>query len=475
MPEPVDARWTAARGLQPRGGPPAIDRTDHDRKVFRQSHEGSVSRSHAEPKQHGQDNPRMSDDSQLALTGPDQTPASPMLRVLFVTSSFAYGGAEKQTITLMNRLASRGHECHAAYIKENHALLDRVRLRSESSVRCLAAEHYLDRPALADLAALIANLQPTVIVAANPYPLLYATIARRLARTRATMVVTQHFTKVSGPREFLQMLLYRPFFWMADCATFLCDRQKRYWWRRGVLAKHNVVIYNGVDTDKFTDTTTREHRAATRRVFGFAEADFVIGAIGDLRKEKNQIQLVAAVERLRRAGVPARALLIGDGAERTKIEARARERGVAGDIAVTGFVHDVRPFVGACDVLAVCSLDESVSIGALEAMALCKPVVHSNVGSAGETIYPGYNGFLFRANDTAALVKHLIVLTNRDDRLSIGEHARGIVERRFSEQRMIESYESLLMKLSASSNGRSRNAYARAARGIDAMEGRGRS
>ena len=413
----------------------------------------------------------MSNDSHVAVIGDAPTP--PMLRALFVTSSFAYGRAEKQTITLMNRLAGRGHECHAAYIKENHALLDRVRLRSESAVRCLSAEHWLDRSALAELAALIANLQPTVIVAADAYPLLYATLARRLARTRATMVVTDHSTKVSGPREFLQMLLYRPFFWMADCATFVCDRQRRYWRRRGVLAKHNVVIYNGIDTDKFTDTTTREHRAATRRVFGFAEADFVIGAIGDLRREKNQIQLVAAVQQLRSAGVPARALLIGDGAKRTVIEARAREHGVARDIAVTGFVHDVRPFVAACDVLAGCSLDEAVSLGALEAMALCKPVVHSNVGSAGEMIHPGYNGFLFRANDTPALVRHLMRLTNPDDRRSIGEHARDVVERRFSEQRMIESYESLLLKLTARSNGRSRNAYLRTLHSEDTVESRG--
>jgi glycosyltransferase involved in cell wall biosynthesis len=379
-----------------------------------------------------------------------------MLRALFVTSSLAYGNAEKQTITLMNRLASRGHECHAAYIEENHALLDRVRLRSNSAVRCLAAEHYLDRSALADLAALIANVQPTAIVAANPYSLLYAMLARRLAQTRTAMAVTYHSPNVSGPREFLQMLLYRPLFWMADCAIFVCDREKRYWWRRGLLAKNNVVIYDGVDTDKFTDTTTREHRAATRRVFGFAEADFVIGAIGDLRKERNQIQLVAAVERLRRAGVPARALLIGDGGQRTAIEARARERGVTRDIAVTGVVHDVRPFVAACDVFAVCDLADRISLSALEAMALRKPVVHSNVGGAGEMIHPGYNGFLFRANDTAQLVEQLTRLTNPDARRSLGSHARGVVERRFSEQKMIESYESLLLRLVASSSGRHR-------------------
>jgi glycosyltransferase involved in cell wall biosynthesis len=418
----------------------------------------------------------MSYGSQSAVTGSDIVPTPPMLRTLFVTSSFAYGRAEKQTITLMNRLASRGHECHAVYVKENHALLDRVRLRSESAVLCLAAEHYLDRSALADLAALIANLQPNAIVATNPYPLVYAMLARRLARTRTAMVVSYDSSKVSGPLDFLQLLFYRPLFWMADCAIFGCDRQRRYWWRRGLLAKRNVVIYNGVDTDKFTDTTTHEHRAATRRVFGFAEQDFVIGAVGDLRKEKNQIQLVSAVERLRAAGIPARVLLIGDGAQRTRIEARARERGVERDIAVSGFVHDVRPLLSACDVLAVCSLSDAMSQGALEAMALQKPVVHSNVGSAGEMIRPGYNGFLFRANDTTALVEHLASLTNADDRRTIGAHARGVVERRFSERKMVESYESLLLKLTASSDNRHRRAYTRAPRNDDPVEsGSGRS
>jgi glycosyltransferase involved in cell wall biosynthesis len=378
------------------------------------------------------------------------------LRALFVTGSFAYGAAENHTITLMNSLASRGHECHAAFIKDEHALLDRVRLRSESAVRSLAAQRYLDRSALADLAALIANLQPTAIVATSPYSLLYAVVARRLARARSAMAVTYHSTKLLGLKEHLQMLVYRPFFWRADCAIFVCDRQRRYWRRRGLFARRNVVIYNGVDTEEFTDSSTSGQRAAVRRGFGFDESDFVIGALGDLRKEKNQIQLVSAVERLRIAGLPARALLIGDGPQRTEIQARASEQGVEPDIAVTGFVGDVRPYLAACDVVAVCGVSEAMSLGALEAMALCKPVVHSDAGSAGEMIHPGYNGFLFRVNDTNALVEHLTHLADSHDRRNIGAHARGVVERRFSERTMIERYENLLLDLTPPPDDRHR-------------------
>ena len=36
------------------------------------------------------------------------------MRLMFLTGSAEYGGAERHAITLANRLAERGHECHGA-------------------------------------------------------------------------------------------------------------------------------------------------------------------------------------------------------------------------------------------------------------------------------------------------------------------------------------------------------------------------
>src|SRR5688572_31838792 len=47
-----------------------------------------------------------------------------------------------------------------------------------------------------------------------------------------------------------------------------------------------------------------------------------------LRPEKNPVQLVEAIARLRATGCPARALMIGDGDMRAAVENRARELGV---------------------------------------------------------------------------------------------------------------------------------------------------
>ena len=76
------------------------------------------------------------------------------MRILFVTGSLVHGGAERQAITLANRLAERGHECHFAYVKNDPSQLARLRRRA---CRCAACTRALSRscapsgPARADL------------------------------------------------------------------------------------------------------------------------------------------------------------------------------------------------------------------------------------------------------------------------------------------------------------------------------------
>jgi glycosyltransferase involved in cell wall biosynthesis len=347
----------------------------------------------------------------------------------------------------MNRLAERGHECHAVYVKKEDTQLERIRLRNGGAVRCLNAVRYFDRRALSDFAAYISRIGPSAIVAANPYALMYSALALSLSRLRARLIVTYHSTRLLGGREQLQMLIYRWFFWISDCLVFVCEKQKQYWLRRGVFSRRNEVIYNGVDTEEFRDNRSPQERRTLRGALGFSDADYVIGMSALLRPEKNHLQLLEAIATLRKLGIPARALMIGDGEMRRAIEIRARELDVENDVVITGLQGEVRPYIAACDVMTLCSLTEAFSLAAIEAMALCKPVVHSDVGGAAEMIAPGRNGFLFPAGDTRALVDKLTILANREVRARMGIEARAAVEARFSEKAMVDRYERTLLDL----------------------------
>ncbi len=374
-----------------------------------------------------------------------------MLRVVFVIGSFQHGGAERHAVSLMNRLAERGHECHAVAIRpDDPRLIDRLRLRQGGTARCLDAARYFDWRAMAALAAHLSKIKPSVIVAANPYALMYASIALRVSRVNARLVVTYHSNRLLGVKEWLQMMVYRLFFWTSDCLVFVCERQRQYWSRRAVRSRRIEVIYNGVDTDEFAEQRDPGERRILRGKFGFGDSEYLIGLPAVLRPEKNPVQLVDAVAALRARGIPARALLIGDGEMRGAVEARARTLGIERDVVITGLQRDVRPYVAACDAVVLCSLTEAFSMAAIEAMALGRPVVHSDVGGAAEMIEPGRNGYLFPVGDTDALVEKLAILAGRTDCERMGRAARAAAAARFSERKMVDRYERVLLDLGQS-------------------------
>jgi glycosyltransferase involved in cell wall biosynthesis len=367
------------------------------------------------------------------------------MRLLFLTGSLTHGGAERHTVTLLNQLAGRGHECHAAYVQDNATQLER--LEGAASVECLHARGYFDTRSVRRLSVLLARIRPSAVVAANPYAMMYASLALRQAGLRAPLLVTFHTTLLAGTKEWLQMLYYRPFFWSADCLVFVCEAQRRHWLRRLVTGRANRVIHNGVDPVHWRSPGA-EARTRMRRVLGLADGDYVVGMCAVFRPEKNHLQLLEAIAGLRARGIPARALLIGDGPMRPAIEARARDLGIAADVVIAGFHQDVRPLVAAADAMALPSTSvETFSLAALEAMALGRPVVLSEIGGAAEMVRPEENGFLFPAHDTPALVASLAALADPAARERMGAAARTTVEARFSERAMVDRYEGLLQQL----------------------------
>jgi glycosyltransferase involved in cell wall biosynthesis len=374
------------------------------------------------------------------------------MRALFVTPWLAFGGAERQTITLSNRLSERGHDCHMVYVKNDPGQLER--LRGAASVECLEARRSLDPKALGRLKRAVERINPTHIVAVNQYALMYAWLGKRLAGSPAPLAVTFHTTVMLTLKEKLQIAYYRPLFRTSDSLVYVCEGQKRYWTERGLRGRRTDVIYNGVDLDQWTPVS-EETRHRVRGTLGFSPEDMVIGISAVLRPEKNHVQLVEAIAALRKRGLPARALLIGDGPMRAAVEARARSLGIAEHVVITGFQQDVRPLVGASDTMVLCSTAvETFSMAALEAMALERPVVQSEMGGAAEMTRPGETGWLFPVGDTRALIERLSALAAPGTRLRMGRAAREAVEKRFSERAMVERYEGLLQELETERNAR---------------------
>lgn len=138
---------------------------------------------------------------------------------------------------------------------------------------------------------------------------------------------------------------------------------------------------------------------------GLDEDERVILSVGRLSQEKGHADLVAALDHLRRLapGLNFRLVLVGDGPERTRLEADAIARGLSDRIVFAGHHADVRPFYALADVLVLPSYSEGSPNVLLEAMAAGLPVVATAVGGVPEIVAHEESALLIAPRDEHAM------------------------------------------------------------------------
>ncbi len=379
---------------------------------------------------------------------------SQRVRVALLVDKLDAGGAERHALSLAAGLDPAAFSVSLISLKPGGVLEPQAAEAGLDQSACANVGRKLDLPAARRLHGLLEAEKADVIVATNPYATLYAVLASRMMQSpRPAVVATFHSTDLPGIKNHVQMLFYRSVFPAVDALVYVCENQRRYWRRRALRARTDLVIHNGIDTTRFGQASGERPVEEIRRDLGFAPTDYVIGVCAALRPEKSHEDLVRAIAALRAQSCPARLLVIGDGPRRPQIEALARSLGIATDVKITGFQSDVRPFVAACDVMALPSRSETFSLAVLEAMAAGKPMVLSRTGGAEEQITDGVTGYLFTPGAVSELVERLELLGDPDRRRRLGQSALEDVRNRFPVELMLRRYESLLGRLANRRNG----------------------
>jgi PEP-CTERM/exosortase A-associated glycosyltransferase len=249
-------------------------------------------------------------------------------------------------------------------------------------------------------------------------------------------------TREGSLRYRLTRALETYLFKHADRVVVIAEAMRREIIRRGVEPGRIAVVGNGVDIGRFQPVARNERLAGRLGING----DLVFGFIGSFYHYEGLRFLVETLPRLRERVPGARLLLVGGGEETAALrEATAR----SGDaILLPGQVpyEEVADYYSLIDVF-VCPrkrmrLTELVTpLKPLEAMAMAKPVLASDVGGLSELIEHGSTGMLFRADDPSSLVEQAARLAASPDlRVALGRAARAHVERERSWPRVVSRY-----------------------------------
>ena len=174
-----------------------------------------------------------------------------------------------------------------------------------------------------------------------------------------------------------------------------------------------------------------------------------VAMVGSMhRPDKGHGDLLEAAAILKARGVRAQLVLVSDGSLRPRLEARARELGIAGDVFFLGRRHDVASVLVRCDVVAHPSWSEGFPNAVLEAMAAARPVVATRVGGVPEVMRDGEHGLLVEPRRPAELASALQkLLANPLAAHVMGLRGRQFVERELSLDRMCTRMASLYDQL----------------------------
>jgi glycosyltransferase involved in cell wall biosynthesis len=363
------------------------------------------------------------------------------MKILFVLGSLSFGGAERHTIDLFQRLPQHGIDTKLIYLKRREALLPAISASRGSDAWCADLKNGIDLKGLWRLAGHLEAESPDILVCVNCFPLFYGFIAKYIVQLNMPVIELYHSTELPLLEALKHRLIYRRLFNACQSIIYVSHTQRTYWEARGLLVSKGLTIQNGVDPEHFVDRFSSVAKNALRASLGFAADDYLIGICAALRPEKYHGDLLAAISLLRQRGVKAAGLIIGDGIERASIESQIAKLGLGNFVKITGFQADVRPFIAACDVMTIVSHQvETFSIAALEAMALGKAMVMSEVGGAAEQVIPGVTGYLFPRGDIRALADALQAIADNDLRMRMSAAARARVVDNFSLEDMISRY-----------------------------------
>lgn len=393
----------------------------------------------------------------MATASTGVAPAAPLspalacdasIRAVFVLSSLARGGSETKIVRLVNSLRARGVSTGVAYLNAPDDL--RPELDPAVPLWHLGRRGKLSFAAIGALRSIVGSHKPSVLLAVNLYPALYIALAVLGMTNRPRTVGLINTSEFRAGTEW-QTSFYRPLLRRFDRTVYGSESQRAYW--HSVLrypSERSMVLYNGVDPAHFVPDETEVRRHAERRRLGVPADGFVVGTVGRLAPEKNQAVLIDAVAELRRRGIEAFALFVGEGSLRGELERRAMALGIRQQAIFAGKMSDVRPALCAMDVFVLPSTQvETFSNAALEAMAMGRAVVLSEIGGATEMVRNGVDGFtLDRAQLDSTLAPLLADLHAQVElRQRIGRAARERVLREFSQSCMVAGYARLIDEL----------------------------
>ena len=209
---------------------------------------------------------------------------------------------------------------------------------------------------------------------------------------------------------------------------------------------HVKMLLNGVPVEKIRAEGYSTNDLRTE--LNIPKDHLVVGTVATFRPPKRLDNWLEVAARIAGNRNDVTFLMVGDGPEAVKIEAKIEDLGLDNRICRPGFRPDGRRLIGLMDVYLMSSEFEGLPIALLEAMTLARPVVATSVGGIPEVVTSGREGFLTPAGAIDELTRYTMELLNNSTlRQQMGQRGAIRVETTFDITERVKLTESIYLHL----------------------------
>jgi glycosyltransferase involved in cell wall biosynthesis len=164
----------------------------------------------------------------------------------------------------------------------------------------------------------------------------------------------------------------------------------------------------------------------------------VVAAAGPLEKQKGHAYFLRAAKRVLDQGLDVEFLVAGSGPDEAALRRLAHELSIAPHVTFVPYVQRYSEVLGAVDVFCLPSLQQGLGTIMLEAMALGKPVIATNVGGVAAAVRDGQTGLVIPSQNETELAEKIVWLVQNPDRArEIGRRGRELVSESFNVRQMV--------------------------------------
>lgn len=366
------------------------------------------------------------------------------LRILYTVNRMDVGGSQTHLVQVLRLLDRRRFEPMLCCLSGKGALLETARETGATVIGVGLGR--LKSPAAAGAMMRLARFIRRERVDIVHNYLLRANVIGTLAARAARVPLVLTSKRGCHHRRGFELAGARLSNWLADCVTTNAAAVRAFVHEdEGCPLEKMVVIPSGVDTDRFAPLPPADYKAR----LGLSSDRLVVGIVTRMRVRKGVEEFLRAMATVRERLPNACAVVVGEVALDAPLEGLVRDLGLEGHLHLLGPRGDMPEVLSALDLFVLSSHDEGMSNAILEAMAMRKPVVATDVGGTAEVVEPGSTGLLVPPKDPAPLAEAITQLLSAppETLTAMGARARAVAVDRFSAHAMVRQMEDLYAHL----------------------------